>query len=380
MNIAIIAAAGTGKRMQASENKVFLQIGSKPVIYHTIMAFEASPHIDAIVIVAREEDMPAITEIIKENRVSKVSSVVAGGKERQDSVYNGLKAARGFAEKDSVVLIHNGCNPFVSQDEIARSAETAREHGACVCAQPAKDTIRVVKNDAIVKTLDRSGLWHMQTPQAIQLELALEAFESAEGEAFQSTDDAALVERLGREVRVIPCSQRNFKITTKDDLELANALFGGLVGYGEDSHRFSDRPGLVLGGVKIHGNRLMAHSDGDVVLHSLFNAISGAMGGRSIGHYFPDNEEANLNRDSSEFFRLIREMLKSHGRTVSNISISIEAGKPRIEPFTGQMKESIAALLGMDMGRIGITATSGEGLTPFGRGEGIRAASYVSLK
>ncbi|MEA3322963.1 MAG: IspD/TarI family cytidylyltransferase, partial [Patescibacteria group bacterium] len=186
MNIAIILASGMGKRMGAGKNKVFLELGGKPLIFYTLNNFEQSPDIDEIVIVAKEDEIKDMKEIIDEFSFEKVSHVIAGGKERQNSGHNGVRCVcDNYDDADTVVLFHNGANPFVSEQEIKCVADAARDGGAAVVAHPTKDTIRKVDEDNISQgVIDRSELWNMQTPQAIQLELALEAFDSADEKDF----------------------------------------------------------------------------------------------------------------------------------------------------------------------------------------------------
>lgn len=377
MNTAIIVAAGKGERMNAGENKVFLKLGNKTIIEKTVSKFNDSKLIDSVIIVTREEDISRMKEMLK--NFDKVKPIIQGGKERQDSVYNGIKALES-ANEDDIVLIHNGCNPFVSEDEIRKSIEAAKKHDTAVCAFPLKDTIKIVKQGFVFETLSRENIWQMQTPQTMKLGIARMAFEKAYADGHYATDDVALVERLGKKVKIIQCSCRNFKITTPDDYEIANG-FAGIIGIGKDSHKFCNDKQLILAGVKIDYNEgLEAVSDGDVVLHSLFNAIASALGERSIGHYFPTNDKKNINRDSKEFFDKIHELLKEKDYSVNNVSISIEAKEPKLEKYVDEMKKSISELLSIKKEQIGITLTTGEELTAFGRGEGIEAISYVSLR
>jgi len=226
MNIAIVLASGMGKRMGADKNKVFLELGGKPLIFYTINNFEQSETIDEIVIVAKEEEIEDMWEIVNEFGFKKVSHIIAGGKERQNSGHNGVKCVSdNYDESGTVVLFHNGANPFVSDKEIKCVADAARDGGAAVVAHPTKDTIRKVDEDNISQgVVDRSELWNMQTPQAIQLELALEAFNTADEKDFLGTDDVSLVEELGENVIVVEASDNNFKVTTPIDLALAEVI------------------------------------------------------------------------------------------------------------------------------------------------------------
>ena len=226
MNIALIVAAGKGERMQRGKNKVLLKLDQYSVIYHTLRAFERHRSIAKIIIVTAQRDVKAMEKIVDQYKFGKVEAIVMGGKKRQDSVYNGLKCLRAAGtDKSDLVLIHNGGNPLVSNKDITDSIREAGKHGAAVCAQPVKDTIKKVSARGVVqKTLDRSELWAMQTPQTIRFGLALEAFAKADRDGFYGTDDVSLVERLGRRVKVVPCSAENIKITYPSDLDFARSV------------------------------------------------------------------------------------------------------------------------------------------------------------
>ncbi|HLN18688.1 MAG TPA: 2-C-methyl-D-erythritol 4-phosphate cytidylyltransferase [Patescibacteria group bacterium] len=226
MNIAIILASGVGKRMGAEKNKVLLNIDRRPVIFYAIKAFEKNNDIEEIIIVTRKEEFSDFKKLAKKYKFKKIKGVVAGGKERQDSAYNGLKYLDEKAtDKNDIIVFHNGANPFVTTKEISESIKEAKRCGACVVAHPTKDTVKEVNKRGLVeKTLERKKLWCMQTPQTIRYELALEAFKKANKDKFLGTDDVSLVERLGNKVKVILGSPHNMKITTPLDFKLAKII------------------------------------------------------------------------------------------------------------------------------------------------------------
>ncbi len=228
MNIAIVLASGMGKRMGAGKNKTLLNLGNKPLIFYALDNFEKSSMIDEIILVIKEEEKKVFRRIIEKYKFKKVRNIVFGGKERQDSGYNSVSFVKeNFKkiEKDSILIFHNGANPFVAQDEIVEVVLMAKKHGASVVAHKTKDTIRQVdKNGKSLGVIDRSNLWNMQTPQAIKFHLAVKAFFKAKEDNFLGTDDVSLVERLGKKVKVIEASQNNFKITTPLDLALAKII------------------------------------------------------------------------------------------------------------------------------------------------------------
>ncbi len=218
VNIAIILAAGESMRMGGKINKVFLKITGKPLIYWTIKAFEKHKLISGIILVAKKRDFDQMTKIVKKYRFSRVISVVEGGKMRQDSAYQGLKAIENL-DSAEIVLFHNGVNPLVSSAEITRVIVAAKKYSTALVAQPVRDTVKQINNGLFVKkTLDRRKLWLAQTPQAIKYELAKTAFKKAKKQGFYGTDDVSLVERLGKRVKIVPASWQNIKVTTKEDL------------------------------------------------------------------------------------------------------------------------------------------------------------------
>lgn len=227
MNVAIILASGVGRRMGAGKNKTLLYLGKKPLIYYAIENFEKSKIINKIVLVVREGEEKVFKKIVDKYSFKKVIAIIPGGKERQDSAWEGLKFVKlRFGKfKDMIVIFHNGANPFVRQNEIENVILSARKFGAAVVAHKTKDTIRKVDEKMFsLGVVERSNLWNMQTPQAIKFKLALNSFDSASKEGFLGTDDVSLVERLGKRVKIIEASENNFKITTPLDLKLAEVI------------------------------------------------------------------------------------------------------------------------------------------------------------
>lgn len=224
---ALIPAAGMGKRMGAGSNKQYLLLDGMPILARTVAAFEASPFIDGIYLVSPEQEIPFCrSEVVDRYGFSKVRAIVPGGAERQHSVCNGLDAMSDVAS-DDLVLIHDGVRPFVSQEMLKTAAETAREYGAAVVAVPVKDTVKVVRGGVIVETPPREELWLAQTPQAFRYGLIRDAHARAKAEGFLGTDDASLIEHQGGEVRIVTGDYRNIKMTTPEDLVLAEAFLKG---------------------------------------------------------------------------------------------------------------------------------------------------------
>lgn len=219
---AVIVAAGKGRRMGTEISKQFLPLGGREILAHTVEKFEQAAAIRDIILVTGQDALQDVRDMAKEYGWKKIVSITAGGRERQDSVYNGLRQVSGDTE---IVLIHDGVRPFVTEQIMEDSIRTAAETGGCAAGVPAKDTIKVVDEEQIaIATPDRSTLWQIQTPQTFRKELILKAYADAEAAGFCGTDDASLAERSGFPVKIIMGSYRNIKITTKEDLCIAAAF------------------------------------------------------------------------------------------------------------------------------------------------------------
>lgn len=225
MNFAIVLAAGASQRMKGID-KLFYLAKNKPLMVYTLQTLEKHPQIKKIVLVAKKDKIKKVKGLVKKYKMSKVALIVPGGQERQDSSFCGLSALRNLGVRaEDIVLFHNGANPLVSSGEISRVIEAGKKYGAAVLAQPLKDTLkRAGKKGFIAETLDRRKFFLAQTPQAIKYALAKKAFEAARSGRFIGTDDVSLVERLGKKVKIVPCSYRNIKATTPDDLEIVKSF------------------------------------------------------------------------------------------------------------------------------------------------------------
>ncbi len=381
-NYCLITAAGVGKRMKSEINKIFLLLDDEPIIARTIKKFEECKAIDSIFIISREEDKLQIEQMIKKFDFKKVEKVVLGGDKRQNSVYNGLISIPN-AKADDIILIHNGVNPFIDEKTILDTIDAAQKYEVAVVGFPARDTIKEMDEKGFVdKTLDRSKLWQVQTPQALRYGTAIKAFKKAFDENFYGTDDTQLAERIGKKVKIVECPYENIKITLPNDLAFANKLLkNARIGFGMDSHRFvteEEKP-LIIGGIEVQNEKgFAANSDGDVILHALFNAISQGLGERSISHYADSMCEQGI-KDSKEYLKVILKIMEERGYIIGNIGIMVEGKKPRIYDIEERMKESISSLIGIDKKNIGITATTGEELSSFGKGLGMQCFVVVTL-
>ena len=220
MNIAIILAGGNSQRMKKID-KIFYQMKGKPLIFYTIRVFEKHPQVQKIVLVTRKNNFKKFLSLVKKYKLKKIVAITEGGKERQGSSFNGLRVIKKLrAKSDDLILFHNGANPLVSKEEITRVIKAAKRYGAALVGQPARDTVKEIdKNGFLVRTINREKVFLAQTPQVIKYRLAKQAFEKAERENFQGTDDVSLVERLGKKVKTVVTSSKNIKVTYPEDLE-----------------------------------------------------------------------------------------------------------------------------------------------------------------
>jgi len=392
MNIALIAAGGSGKRMKGKTNKLLLPILGKPILYYTITAFYDHPKIDYIILIAGKSTKRAIIDLIKEyfpgNKMTKKIRIVEGGKTRAESVLNGVSYTRKYLKirKKDILLIHNGSNPLVTYNEITKLIKKTKNKGACIVAQQITDTLKEIQRNKILQTHNRNNFMRAQTPQCFTYEVFSNALKKTGNNYATMTDEAMLAEKAGFNVEILPASENNFKITTLKDYEHLKHITGDipqgyLVGLGQDSHRFSKEKGLTLAGVKFPKEfKLEGNSDADVVLHALCNALLQAIAGKSLGS-FSDNMCLNQGiKDSRKYVDKVLKKVKRKGFKINNIGFMLECKTPKIDPISAKMKKSLTKILDLPVHRIGITATSGEDLTSFGKGEGIQCFCIISLK
>lgn len=377
---AIIPAAGRGERFGRGSNKVFAVAAGKPILAHTLGAFERCRLINKIVLVVAEHEIDEARRIAESCDISKLKAVVAGGSHRQDSVEHGLAAVDNSSD---VVAVHDGARPLVGLEIIEATITAARKHGAAVAAMPVIETIKSATPDEFVEaTIDRMKLWGIQTPQTFDRKLLLHAFQSAREDGFYATDDAALVERLGHPVKLVRGSYDNIKVTTPEDLDFVEARIGGRVtkdirtGFGYDIHRFAPGRKLWLGGIEFPGEEgLEGHSDADVILHAIADALLGAVAIGDIGRHFPNTDPQYSGISSILLLKKTSEIIAQAGWVTINVDATLVAERPRIAARVPEMQQRIAEALGIEPGRVGIKATTAEKLGDIGAGAG--AACYA---
>lgn len=370
----IIAAAGSGKRMGSGIPKQYLKIEGKPILLKTILAFCENAQIDDIFIVTNEEYIDYCQRMKAEYGLHKVVSVVKGGDERQDSVYAALQEVERCRPETKYVLIHDGARPFVDAEIIGAVMDAMKACGAATASVPVKDSIRRQYGNGS-KNLKRAGLYAVQTPQGFEKKVLLDAYKTAYAEAYFGTDDASLVERCGQQVRLVTGKYENIKITTKGDMPMESR-----VGTGYDVHKLVEGEELVLGGLKIPFEKgLLGHSDADVLIHALMDALLGAAGLGDIGTHFPDTDREYKGISSIRLLERVRGLIEDAYYQIGNVDITLMAERPKIKPLIDDMKKNIAAALGIDESRINIKGTTTEKLGFVGREEGIAAQAVCMI-
>lgn len=367
MVYAIVPAAGQGRRMLAAggKRKQFMPLGVSTVLETALAALWRSGRLQGIVVVVPEPDVGDVQAQLAGLPFARHVTVVAGGHERQISVQRGLEAVPPEAD---IVVVHDGARPLVSPELVGRVIDAARTCGAAIAAVPVTDTVkRVNQSGRVIETLDRRELWAVQTPQAFATHVLQSAHEWAEAAGYVATDDAALVESLSFPPVVVEGDPHNIKITRPEDIEFARYLIEHKerqplrVGIGYDVHRFDPARPLILGGIEIpHKAGLAGHSDADVLLHAISDALLGAAALGDIGKHFPDTDPAYQGASSVALLQEVVRLLGETGWEVQQIDSVVAAQRPRLAPHIEAMRASIAKALGVDVAQVGVKATTTE--------------------
>lgn len=363
----ILCAAGSGSRAGFSENKILREINGLPVLVCSVSAFSATA--DEILIACREEDRARIDALLSPFPHART---VIGGGTRTQSVYSALQAAQG-----DIVLVHDAARPFVTHKIIEDCIESVREFGSGVCALPATDTTVLAENGCIASVPARRDVFTVQTPQGFwraDLQRAYEAAFAAGREA-EFTDDSGVYAAYIAPPRLFLGDRVNKKLTYPEDFAPAERA-----GFGVDTHAFGEGDHIVLGGVRIpHTRGLVAHSDGDVLVHALMDALLSAAGLRDIGHYFPDTDARFAGADSMALLAEVVRLVKEQGFAPKNVSLTILAQRPRLAPHIEAMRANLAAALSLPPDAVGIAAGTNEHLGYVGEEKGITCFAMVLL-
>ncbi len=387
MSVAVvIVAGGSGFRAGGELPKQYQLIGGRPVIWWTLKAFVDHPgicHVQTVIGTGHE----ALFESASAEFT--IGRPVIGGNSRQDSCRIGIAAC--LATGATKVLIHDAARPFVSADLISRIISELEQAEAVIPGIAVADTMKFAPGGTIEKTVDRQGLWSVQTPQGFNLQTIHQAHLQAHEQGVTGlTDDAAVAEKCGVKVRVIAGHPENHKLTTANDIKAANDMLiqklnfehqDIRVGQGIDFHEFEDGDGVILCGVRIpHDRKLKGHSDADAAMHALTDAILGAIGEGDIGTFFPPGNPEWKDAASSMFLNKAIELLHRRNGIVANVDMTILAEAPHIAPHIGAMKIALSPLLHLATDRIAIKATTTEKLGAIGRREGLAAFATVTVR
>ncbi len=381
----LIVAAGRGRRFGGDVPKQYADLSGRCVLRRTLDVLRASPQVDVVLCVIHPDDRAlydaALTGV--QNGSPRVLEPVYGGETRQESVRLGLESLA--PRRPERVLIHDAARPFVAEDTITAVCEALDTHIAAIAAVALTDTLKRSDNDLhICETVPRTALWRAQTPQGFRFAEILDAHRRLAGENL--SDDAQLCEHLKIAVTLTAGSEDNFKITTQEDLMRAERLLScrreTRVGNGFDVHRFAEETGpLVLCGIEIpHPQKLAGHSDADVALHALCDAVLGAIGAGDIGHHFPPSDDTWKGASSERFVRFAANLLEQRGGVIVNVDITIICETPKIAPLREAMTVRVADILKIEPSRVSLKATTTEGLGFTGRGEGIAAQAIATVR
>jgi 2-C-methyl-D-erythritol 4-phosphate cytidylyltransferase/2-C-methyl-D-erythritol 2,4-cyclodiphosphate synthase len=378
--VALIVAAGRGQRFGGGLPKQYRRLAGVPLLRHSLRAFAGHPAVARVRAVIHPDDRD-LYDTAAEGLT--LEPPVAGGASRQDSVRLGLES---LAERPPArVLIHDGARPFVSAAVIARVVAALETSPGAIAALPVIDTLKRAEGLTIAGTQDRAGLWGAQTPQGFRYAEILAAHRAVVGEEL--TDDAAVAERAGLAVALVEGSRENMKVTSQEDLDIAERWLRGAaagnetrVGQGFDVHAFGPGDQVTLCGVRIdHDAGLVGHSDADVGLHALTDAILGALAAGDIGSHFPPSDPEWKGADSGVFLQHAGKLVAERGGRILHLDLTLICERPKIGPHRAAMTARVAELLDLTPDRVAIKATTTEKLGFTGRGEGIAGQAVATL-
>jgi 2-C-methyl-D-erythritol 4-phosphate cytidylyltransferase/2-C-methyl-D-erythritol 2,4-cyclodiphosphate synthase len=376
---ALVVAAGRGSRFGGAVPKQYLALGGASVLRHAVAALAEHPRISGVLVTIRPEDREVFDCAVAG---LDVMSPVPGGPTRQDSVLLGLEALAIC--RPERVLIHDGARPFPDAALIDRVIAGLDQAPAAIPCLPLRDTIKRAEDEVIRETIDRAALWRAQTPQGFHFDAILAAHRAAAG--CQLTDDSAVAEAAGLAPVLVAGSEDNLKVTTAEDLAVAERLIAARhgdvrVGQGFDVHAFTTGDHVRLCGVVIpHDASLAGHSDADVGLHALTDAVLGAIGEGDIGMHFPPSDPRWRGAASDQFLRHAADLVRARGGAVAAVDVTIICERPKIGPHRAAMVERVAAILGIAADRVSVKATTTDKLGFTGRNEGIAAQAVATVR
>lgn len=385
---ALIVAAGRGARAATDtlQPKQYCRIGSEPMLTHTLCAFAAHSGIDDILVVIHPDDR-VLYEEAAGPFAGRLLAPVMGGARRQDSVRAGLEGLAG--RPPDRVLIHDAARPFVDGALISRVTASLEGHPGALPCLPVTDTLKSEEHGRVTGTVSREGLWRAQTPQGFHFDAILAAHRAAaQDPTLDFTDDAAVAEWFGLDVALVEGAEHNRKLTTAEDLTIADEMMrrgsgaGTMrVGSGYDVHALGPGDEVVLCGVRIpHTKKLIGHSDADVGLHALTDALLGTIADGDIGTHFPPSDDRWRGAGSEIFLKAAADKIAARGGSIVHVDVTLLCEAPRIGPYRDAMRGAMAGILGIESAQVSVKATTNEGLGFVGRGEGIAALATATVR
>jgi len=377
--IALVVAAGRGTRIGGLRPKQYLPLAGAPLLRHALQALASHPRIGAVRAVIHPDDR-ALYDAAAQGL--DLLPPVAGGALRQDSVRLGLESLAEVAPAQ--VAIHDGARPFVDGDLVHRVLDALATAPGAIPALALADTVKRERDGRVIATVDRTELRRAQTPQAFLYRAILDAHRAAAG--LDLSDDAAVAERAGMAVNLVMGSEENFKVTTNDDLARAERILIARLGevrtgQGYDVHAFGPGDHVWLCGIKVpHDRALVGHSDADVGLHALTDAILGALGAGDIGMHFPPSDPEWRGAASDRFLRHAASLVAARGGRIANVDVTLVCERPKVGPHRNAMVARIAEILGMAAANVSVKATTTEKLGFTGREEGIAATASATIR
>ncbi len=376
--VALVVAGGRGQRLGGELPKQYRPLGGRPMLRHSVETFRHHSRVGRVRVVIHPADR-ALYELAIDGL--DLLEPCLGGAERQDSARLGLESLTTLAP--ARVLIHDAARPFVDAATIDRVLDALDGHAGAIAAVPVIDTLKRGEKGRIAGTVERAGLWRAQTPQAFRFPAILAAHRAAAGLVL--TDDAAVAERAGIAVALVPGSEENLKVTTEEDLRRAEQRLAtaaeSRVGSGFDVHQFGPGHGIMLCGLELaHDRGLVGHSDADVGLHALTDALLGAIAAGDIGSHFPPSDPRWRGASSERFLRHAAELVAKRGGRIVNVDLTIICERPKVGPHRAAMAARVAEILGIAVERVSVKATTTDQLGFTGRGEGMAAQAVATVR
>lgn len=379
----IIVAAGSASRM-GGVDKQLLRVGGIPAVVRSLLLFDRIEEIIEMILVVRKDRLDDMKSLCEEYTFHKDIKFIPGGDTRQESVKNGVLAS---SPASSYLAIHDGARPLCREEDVRQVVSCAKKYGAAALGVPSKDTVKITDEHCFVlSTPERSRVWQIQTPQVFSKSLYEKALQKASAEGQDYTDDCQLIESTGTPVYIVRGSYENIKITTPEDHLIAQVLENGgrknmRIGHGYDVHRLTENRKLILGGVEIpHFLGLLGHSDADVLLHAVTDALLGAAALGDIGKHFPDTDPAYKGADSRKLLSHAVSLLERQGYRIVNIDATVIAQKPKLAPYINTMRENIAAACRIPPESVNVKATTEEKLGFTGAEQGISAHAVALIE